>query len=394
MTVCRSREHRSSVPSVGAYTATRRMVANLAAVALLAGCGASIEAGIEGANDLLFKKQYVAAEALYYKLLKRLGENSDLSEQQDQQRLIILDRLGKVNSLYLHDYTRAIGFYAKLVKLYPQTEQAFAARSMVADIYQHRLGNLEAAVSEYQRLVVEFPDRDETRRAQLRIAQAFFTMRNFDQARTEAEALIKRWPGSAEAAQARFQIANSFYAQGRYTEAITAYERLLEGQPEASLASLVMFELGNCFQELDDADRSLSYYYASLANHPNPLLVQRKIKHVRTRIHRTRPAATIELPPYAGRPLAVAKQSGSASDRPAAGNLGEMGVVSERNVFKESTIERTESTLTTVPASHQSTMSPALKPEARHKADGDASVAPLSGAAGGAASATPPAPAP
>ncbi len=271
----------------------------------LSGCDTDIESGIESANDLLYKKQYVAAERLYHKLFKRLEDRGSLDEEEDEQRLLILDRLGKVNSLYLHDYPQAITYYEKLVLHYPKTDQALAARATVADIHHHKLGNLEAAISEYQKLVAEFPDKPETRWAQLQISGAFFALKDYEQARTEAETLINRWPGSPEAAQARFQIANSYYVQGRYAEAIATYERLLEGEPDPQLASLVLFELGNCFQEVEDPQRALAYYYACLSDHPNPMLVQRKIRRVRARLHRVRPAEEVNLPEYVQKRLAV-----------------------------------------------------------------------------------------
>jgi tetratricopeptide (TPR) repeat protein len=288
--------------------------AALRGIALLLGfglvaCNTDIQSGIESANDLLYKKQYVAAERLYHKLLKRLGEEGELSERQEPQRLLILDRLGKVNALYLHDYGQAIHFYEKLVQLYPKTEQAFAARAMVADIYHHKLGNLQSAIAEYQKLVADFPDKPETRWAQLQISGAFFQLKDYEQARTEAEAVVNRWPASIEAAQARFQIANAYYVQGRYSEAIATYERLLEGNPDAELASLVLFELGNCFQELGDLDRALAYYYACLADHPNPLLVQRKIRRVRARLHHMQPPGEIALPEYVLKRLATAQSA-------------------------------------------------------------------------------------
>ena len=346
----------------------------LIAVLCSSGCKTDIQSGVESANDLLYNKQYVAAERLYHKLLKRLGEEGELSDKEDQQRLVILDRLGKVNALYLHDYGQAIHFYDKLVQLYPKTEQAFAARAMMADIYHHKLGNLESAITEYQKLVAEFPEKSETRWAQLQISGAFFQLKDYDQARTEAEALITRWPASTEAAQARFQIANSYYVQGRYTEAIATYERLLEGSPDASLASLVLFELGNCFQELGDLDRALAYYYACLADHPNPLLVQHKIRRVRARMHHMRPTQEIELPDYVLKRLAVAQGGGDAHNA-GAGDSGTAAPAHPRDagagapetgVFKGSNFDENEAAVSPAPpaATPRKKRTPAAAPAA------------------------------
>ena len=272
-------------------------------------CRTDIQSGIDQANDLLYRKQYAASERLYRKLLKRLENAGELNDEEDQQRLLIFDRLGKINGLYLHDYNQAIADYQNLLRLYSKTDQAFAARATVADIYHHKLGDLQAAIDAYQKLVADFPERPETHRAQLEIANAYFQLKNYEQARTESENLINRWPQSPEALQARFQIANSYYVQVRYAEAIAVYERLLEDKPDKALAALVLFELGNCFQELGQPERALAYYYACLADHPDPMLVQRKIKRVRARTQKARPVEELVLPDYLKERLAASKRA-------------------------------------------------------------------------------------
>ena len=256
-------------------------------------CMNDIRSGISNANDLLYAKKYVEAERLYRKLLKRLDGDKNLDEAEDAQRLLVLDRLGQVNALYLRDYTQAIADYQALARRYPKTEQALAAEATMADLYHHRIGDLPAAIGEYKRLVTEFPDRLEARHAQLEIVVAYFQQKNYDQARSEGATLLKRWPDTPEAAQARFEMADSYFLQKRYQDAISTYEKLLQSKPEPELRGLVLFELGNSYQEMGDSEKALSYYYACLPDHPNPTLVQRKIERMRTRLHHTQPVASI-----------------------------------------------------------------------------------------------------
>ncbi len=288
------------------------------ALALLLGsaaCRTDIQSGLDEANDLLYRKQYAASERLYRKLLKRLEQSGDLDDEEDGQRQFVLDRLGKINALYLRDYAQAINDFQLLIRHYPKTDQAFAARATVADIYHHKLGDLQTAIDAYHKLVSEFAERSETRRAQLQIVSAYLQLKNYEQARTEAARVIERWPQSPEAAQARFQIANSYYVQGRYAEAVATYERLLEEKPEPQLAALVLFELGNCFQAQAAPERALAYYYACLQDHPDPMLVQQKIRRVRTRLMRARPLPEIELPPYLRERLMASRGSGGLKAR-------------------------------------------------------------------------------
>lgn len=293
-------------------------------VALVMGaCRSDVQSGMQSANDLLYKQKYVDAERLYRKLLKRLDASRELTEAEDTQRLQVLDRLGKINALYLRDYTQAIADYEGLIRHYPKAEQSLSALATVADLYHYKIANLQQGIDAYQRLVAEFPARPESRHAQLETVAAYFKLKNYDQARTEAAALLKRWPDSAEAMQAEFEVADTYYVQKRYTEAIATYEQLLERRPEPNLSALVLFELGNCYQELGDGERALTYFYASLPGHPNPGLVQRKIARVRSRLHHTAPEGSImnavaaATRPRAGRRLRAQPRNTAAENAPA-----------------------------------------------------------------------------
>jgi tetratricopeptide (TPR) repeat protein len=172
-----------------------------------------------------------------------------------------------------------------LVKDYAKSDEAFAARATVADIYHHKLGKPQSALDEFQKLVTQFPDKPRSCWAQLQVITIYLQLKNYEQARMEAEMLVQKWPNNDEARQAQFLIANSYFVQSRYTEAMATYTQLLENSPDHEFASLINFELANCFQGLGEDLRALDHYYKCLADHPNPLLVQRKIKKVRNRIH-------------------------------------------------------------------------------------------------------------
>ena len=96
------------------------------------GCDSQVDSGLKRANDLLYEHRFVEADRLYEKLLPQLGPASELTAPSQQKRLLILERLGRINSLYLRNYKRAIKYYSILVKDYSHTDAAFAARAAVA----------------------------------------------------------------------------------------------------------------------------------------------------------------------------------------------------------------------------------------------------------------------
>ena len=257
------------------------------------GCTTDPLSGLEHANDLLYNKNYLEAEQMYRKYLKRLQNKSNLKEHEDTQQLMILERLGRINVLYLRDYKQAVSDYSLLLDHYPKTNEARTAHIHMADVYRYKLGEPEKGIDQLQLLISKFPSHTDARRAQLEVVRIYLELKNFDQARTESALLGKNWPLSSESKQAQLLTANSYFIQNRFTEAIASYDALLEDEPGVELTALVHFELASCYQELGEYETALNYYYSCLPQHSNPKLVQEKIERVRKRLRASQGRSSI-----------------------------------------------------------------------------------------------------
>ena len=264
-------------------------------VALTTGAGCTTDplSGLEHANDLLYNKNYLEAEQMYRKYLKRLQNKSELKEHEDTQQLMILERLGRINVLYLRDYKQALNDYSLLLDHYPKSDEARSAHIHMADVYRYKLGEPEKGIDQLQLLISKFPSHTDARRAQLEVVRIYLELKNFDQARIESSLLQKNWPQSSESKQAQLLTANSYYIQNRFTEAIASYDALLADEPGIELKALVHFELASCYQELGEYENALNYYYSSLPKHSNPKLVQEKIERVRKRLRASQGRSSI-----------------------------------------------------------------------------------------------------
>jgi len=249
--------------------------------------------GLENANDLLYNKNYLEAEQMYRKFLKRLQNKNTLKEHEETQKLLILERLGRINVLYLRDYKQAVSDYGLLLEHYPKTEEARSAHIHMADVYRYKLGEPVKGIDQLQLLISKFPSHTDARRAQLEVVRIYLELKNFDQARIESALLRKNWPESPESKQAQLLTANSYYIQNRFTEAIASYAGLLEDKPGVDLTALVHFELASCYQELGEYEKALNYYYSSLPRHSNPKLVQEKLERVRRRLRESQGRSSI-----------------------------------------------------------------------------------------------------
>lgn len=306
---------------MGVSTPLRWRFGAILAAFILASCAPDPLAGLENANDLLYNKSYLQAEQMYRKLFKRLQNKGELEDHEEKQRLLILERLGRINVLYLRDYKQAILDYSVLVDHYPKTEEARSAHVHMGDVYRYKLGQPEKSIDELQLLISKFPNHTDARRAQLEVVRIYLELKNYDQARTEAIHLRSNWPESRENKQAQMLSANSYYVQNRFTEAIAEYENLLEDKPGRDLHALVFFELASCYQELGEYHQALNYYYQCLPDHSNPRLVQQKIERVRARLRESGDRPAIRIPsPYKPK-RTVAKKRPARTKAAPPGNL-------------------------------------------------------------------------
>jgi TolA-binding protein len=255
----------------------------------VAACKSDVQSGIEAANQLFFEQKYARAEALYRRTLKRIDERDGGKAKPSPELLAVLDRLGRINALYLHNYEQAVSDYGRLVADYPDSEEGFEAQVTVADIFENRLGNQAQAATELQRLVRKFPNHKDTPKYQLQLAELYFRMKNHEQAELASQELVSRWPNSPYVPKARFNVANVAYVMGRGQEALTAYEKLLKDFPDDPVAPLVQFEMASCYQELGEEGKALDILFEALKTHPHPQVVQRKISRIRRRQSITAP---------------------------------------------------------------------------------------------------------
>ena len=258
-------------------------------------CQSEIDSGLTKVNSLLYQQDYVEAEMLLNKLRTQIERTGpELSDIQNTRRLKVLDRLGKVYALYLRNYKKAIEHYNVIVQDYPQTNEAFAARNVLADLYHHKLDNIDNAISQYRKLLEIFPKKHEAPEIQMQLVRLYIESKDFEQARSDVQTFLAQWPKNKYALHAEFQIGMTYYLESRYSEAITSFEALLKkSQHDPDLSALISFELGNSYESLDEPEKALEQFYACLAKHPNPLLVQRRIRRARKRIRQVKPSARI-----------------------------------------------------------------------------------------------------
>jgi tetratricopeptide (TPR) repeat protein len=251
-----------------------------AALAVLVAACSSPGGKLEGANALRHQGKQQEALAAYRDLLGELGDGT-IPRWETGVRLKALQFAGDISYLDLGDYLGAIGYYRRIVSLYPGTEDAWKARAAIGDIYAQRLGDPRAAITHYA--AVAQSDAKDAPRFQLLVARQYLELRNFEQARTEARILRERWPQSPEADDAQLLTAQAWSLEDRPDEALGAFQAAVDRRPRPEIAALALEGAAQIQARAGRFDKAIELYTQAMPGHPNPDALRTNIEKVRER---------------------------------------------------------------------------------------------------------------
>jgi tetratricopeptide (TPR) repeat protein len=257
-----------------------RRAALVAGLAVLVAACSSSDAKLESANALRHQGRQQEALAAYREILGELGDGT-IPRWETGVRLKALQFAADVSYLDLGDYLGAIGYYRRIVSLYPGTDDAWRARGAIGDIYAQRLGDPRAAITQYA--AVAQGDSKDAPRFQLLVARQYLELKNFEQARTEARILRERWPQSPEADDAQLLTAQAWSIQDRPEEALGAFQAAVERHPRPEIAALALEGEAQIQARAGRFDKAIELYTQAMPGHPNPEALRTNIERVRER---------------------------------------------------------------------------------------------------------------
>lgn len=235
---------------------------------------------LEKARDLMVEHRPEAALKQTRRALAMLGTAGD-----PELRLKALARAAQIADLHMPDayLPEAMGYYRDVVQQFPATDAAFEAGIRLGEILKQRLHDDLHAEEQFAQVVEAFPNQPGVERYLIRAGQIALDARRYVPAREHARKLLERYPQSELGPEAQAMIGRSFQLEGRLKDATTAFETLADRWPETEQAARALAMAGDCHFETGDYGRALARYIASLARHPDPMLVQKSLERARRR---------------------------------------------------------------------------------------------------------------
>lgn len=246
----------------------------MAQASFLQGCSLDrAHKAYESGERLLGDGDYTGAIAEYSSVVSGFPSSEWAPKSQYKIVFIFNHHIGDMNG--------AREAYARLLVLYPGSEEAFLGRQDMAQAWS-RKGEHRKAIEEYQRIIMERPG---TRRTfQYRIALEYVMMNEFRQARIELVELLDVITNPNLAPLIRYEIANTYYIEGSMDEAIKRYDEIIERYPGHSVA--VEARLGKA-KALDEAGRlneALDILNGLVGEYPDKEAIETRIRWIQKRL--------------------------------------------------------------------------------------------------------------
>jgi len=241
------------------YSNRKRLLAALAAVVLLAGCG--------GKNT---KQQDLSASAEPDKVLFERAMEDIRKNKYDIARLTL----------------------QTLLNTYPDSEYLAQAKLAIADSYfkEGTSSALTAAVTEYKDFITFFPFLDEAAYAQMRVAMTHYRrMEKPDRDRTNArlaeeefQTFLLKYPNHPMAVEAEqrlrevqeimaegdYRIARYYYIKGAKRAAVARLHEIVTRYPLYSKSDQALWMLGTTFESAERNEIAAEYYTKLVRDYP------------------------------------------------------------------------------------------------------------------------------
>lgn len=190
---------------------------------------------------------------------------------------------GTIYYLYQGRYQEAVSDFREQLARFPEGERAYQARKNIAEILENKVGNCRGAIAEYQRLITDFETIFGDDEAQLRIANCYFELMNFEQSILEYQILIDRYQTSPLVPEAYFRIATAYQTAGELVDAERSWRTYLARYPDGGLRLDAMFGLASTLEEKEDLTEALAIYQEIFDAYENKEAITWRIERVRER---------------------------------------------------------------------------------------------------------------
>lgn len=248
----------------------------LALVLSLAGCR-SRDSLLTQAQAAWDRSDFQAAVTKYEEYLK----NAPSPEQAANVHF----EAARVYYLNLKQYDRAAEHYIRLIEDFPQFPKREQAYHQLAECFE-LMKKPREAISEYESLLIAFPETSDRRKVRLAIADLY---NDYDQSQAlvEYQKVVKDAPYDELSEKAYLRIGGVRYVRESFEEAIPAYQAVADSTKDAVIRRQARERLADCYEGMVNYDKACEILEKTEPDPKDPEYLHKKIEGIRSR-QRTR----------------------------------------------------------------------------------------------------------
>jgi TolA-binding protein len=267
--------------------AAHKLIAFVAVLALM-GCT------VQGA-----KRSYILAERFWsdgnYADSVREFEKVVKADPKNALGMQALFRAAMTQTLFLDQHTEALEKLKTYLQLTEDPEMSWNARKEVGEILYSKQRKYSEALSWYQELLYQRPRSKDAPELHYRIARCQFFLWKFSDSIQTLKEIESKYPGTTWAEKAAFEIGMTLFTQAddegggsSFTAVIQAFEAFTRRYPNSTSVPHAQFWIAASLEELERLDEAYARFEALKAQHPEPHLVEVKLKRIQERRDRAR----------------------------------------------------------------------------------------------------------
>ncbi len=191
------------------------------------------------------------------------------------QALLNIGNIYYLNQRKLRD---AIKAYEKLVDELPGKPEARIAREQLAKIFENEIGDLSAAIVQYDKLL-ELKDLDNRTEILYQRANAYFKKEDFNRALRELRRIEEEGMSGHLAHQVYLKIGAVYQIQRKYDAALSCFQKVAEAPcPECRRQAIL--DLAETYESLYDFNRAIETIKKLDATPPNQTLITQEVERL------------------------------------------------------------------------------------------------------------------
>jgi TolA-binding protein len=189
---------------------------------------------------------------------------------------------GEILHLYLDRENEALLAFLLVERDYPDREESYRAQYRAAEIFKYRLKDFDRALPAFQKLLEN--GLADGSRVQYEIADTYFRQNKLEQARIEFEHLVKTYPESPLLPEVLFRIGATFALEANYRDAEFIYRKIKAEYSDSPFAIESQLSLASVLERKGELRAALKLLEELRGKYDKPGIIDKKIAQIRERI--------------------------------------------------------------------------------------------------------------